>query len=87
MCDGGLASIMGFLRIVGISDLERYGARGKHQARNEGFSRQAPPRVHVDLVSLCSKVHPFPTVIYSSSSSGDLVIPSERAQQASNTAL
>lgn len=50
-----------------------------------GFSRQGFP-LHVDLVSLCSKVHPFPTVIYSSISGGDLVILSERALQSYNAA-
>lgn len=30
----GISDCNGVLRIVGISDLERYGARGKHQARD-----------------------------------------------------
>lgn len=40
----------------------------------------------MDQVSLCSKVHSFPTVIYTSISSGDSVILSERALQSYDAA-
>lgn len=33
----GISVCNGVLRIVGISDLERYGARGKHQAADCGI--------------------------------------------------